>query len=60
MESQLFLWPSQSAMDEFMSDPRRTALAAIVIEPSPEPKSFPGSSSGAAAVANREIRCDTS
>jgi hypothetical protein len=42
MESQLFLWPSQSAMDEFMSDPRRTAPAAIVIEPSPEPKSFPG------------------
>jgi hypothetical protein len=49
MESQLFLWPPSPRWMKFMSDPRRTALAAIVIEPSPEPKSFPGSSSGAAA-----------
>lgn len=27
LEIQLFEWPSQSAMDGFMSDPRRTALA---------------------------------
>lgn len=28
LEIQLFEWGSQSAMDGFMSDPRRTALAA--------------------------------
>lgn len=28
LEIQLFEWASQSAMDGFMSDPRRTALAA--------------------------------
>lgn len=29
LELQLYEWPSQAAVDTFMADPRRTALAAV-------------------------------